>query len=116
MLKPLYDRVLVRRDAAESVTTGGILVPEQAKNKKDKGTVLNVGVGRPLASGGFLPMAINIGDKVLFATRSGTEVQEGDEKLVILREEDILGILEGEGTLEVEGLLEEPHFNPTERQ
>ena len=94
MLKPLYDRVLVRREAAESVTTGGLIVPEQAKSKKDKGTVVSVGDGRPLPKGGFLPMALKVGNVILFTPRAGTEVVEGGETFVIVREDDILGIVE----------------------
>lgn len=94
MLKPLFDRVIVRQDAAEKVTSGGILVPEVAQRKHGYGTVVSVGDGRPSNSGGFVPVGLKEGDRVLFAGTAGTPIRYAEEDFLCLREEDIIGVIE----------------------
>jgi chaperonin GroES len=92
-LRPLNDRVLVKREEEETKTAGGILIPDNAKEKPVMATVIAVGNGKKLADGKVLPMDIKVGDKVLIGKYSGTEVKmEGVEHL-ILREDEVLGIL-----------------------
>ena len=92
MLRPLYDRVLVRRVVEEEKSRGGLYIPEQAKEKPAQGEVLAVGQGRRPDSGGLIELETKVGDRVLFGKYSGTEIEIGDEKLLILREDEILGI------------------------
>ncbi|MDQ7032177.1 MAG: co-chaperone GroES [Desulfonauticus sp.] len=93
-LKPLHDRVLVKRLEEEEVTKGGIIIPDTAKEKPIKGEVVAVGDGRVTDDGKTIPMSVKKGDKVLFNKYAGTEVKiEGVEHLV-MREDDILAIIE----------------------
>ncbi len=94
-LKPLADRLVVKPLEEEEVTPGGIVLPETAKEKPQKGEVLAVGPGARDDSGKRIQMEVKVGDKVLFAKYAGTEVKIDGEKLLILRESDILAILEG---------------------
>jgi len=92
-LRPLSDRILVKRQEEETKTAGGILIPDNAKEKPVSGVVIAVGNGKTLTDGTLRALDIQVGDKVLFSKYSGTEVKlEGVEHL-ILREDDILGIL-----------------------
>ena len=92
-IRPLGDRVLVQRVEAEEKTAGGILLPESAKEKPKEGVVISVGEGKTLDSGEKTKFTVAIGDRVLFTSYAGTEVKyEGDEYL-IMREDDILGII-----------------------
>jgi chaperonin GroES len=91
--RPLYDRVLIRR-IEEEVTTGGIVIPDQAKEKPSRGKIVAVGKGKILDNGGVRPLEIRIGDIVLFGKYAGTEVKVNNEDLVVMREEDIMGIME----------------------
>ncbi|WP_457570478.1 co-chaperone GroES [Desulfovulcanus sp.] len=94
-LKPLHDRVLVKRLEEEEVTKGGIIIPDTAKEKPIKGEVVAVGPGKVADDGKTIPMSVKAGDKVLFNKYAGTEVKiEGVEHLV-MREDDILAIIEG---------------------
>ena len=93
MLKPLGDRVVVKVMEQEEKTKGGIVLPDTAKEKPQKGEIVAVGPGRLLDSGERVPMEVKVGDKIIYAQYGGTEVEvEGDEYL-ILRESDILAIL-----------------------
>ena len=93
-LRPLHDRVIVKRLDQETKTASGIVLPETAAEKPDQGEVLAVGNGKILEDGKVRPMDIKAGDTVLFSKYSGTEIKiEGDEHLII-REEDVLGIIE----------------------
>ncbi|NLJ25180.1 MAG: co-chaperone GroES [Firmicutes bacterium] len=93
MLKPLGDRVVVRVMEQEEKTKGGIVLPDTAKEKPQKGKVVAVGPGKLLDSGERAPMDVKVGDRIIYAQYGGTEVEvEGDEYL-ILRESDILAIL-----------------------
>jgi len=93
-LRPLGDRVVVRPLAREEVTKSGIVLPDTAKEKPQQGEVVSVGPGRTLDSGEKLNMELKSGDRVLFAKYSGTEFKHEDEELLILRESDVLAILE----------------------
>ena len=92
-VRPLADRILVKRVEEETKTAGGILIPDNAKEKPMEGSVVAVGAGKVLNDGKVRPMEVEVGDRVLFSKYSGTEIKlEGTEHL-ILREDDILGIV-----------------------
>jgi chaperonin GroES len=93
-LKPLGNRVVVEPVEQEEVTAGGIVLPETAKEKPQKGMVLSVGPGERDDDGDFIPMEVKEGDTVLFAKYSGTEIKVEGKKLLILRESDLLAIVE----------------------
>jgi chaperonin GroES len=93
-LKPLQDRILVQRVEEKATTKGGIIIPDTAKEKPAEGKVVSIGDGKTADDGKKIPLEVKKGDRVLFGKYSGTEVQiEGDEYL-IMREDDILGIIE----------------------
>jgi len=93
-LRPLHDRILVRRIEEEQKTKGGIIIPDTAKEKPQEGTVIAVGKGRVNEDGKLRPLDVHKGDRVLFTKYSGTEIQVvGDEHLII-REDDVLAVLE----------------------
>lgn len=92
--KPLGDRILVQRIEAEKEVRGGIVIPDTAKEKPQEGMVVAVGEGRILDSGDRVEMAVKAGDRVLFGKFGGTEAKLDDEEYLILREDDVLGILE----------------------
>ena len=90
-LTPLGDRILIRRtEEDEQTTSGGIIIPDTAKEKPQEGEVIAVGQGRLLDNGDRQPIDVAVGDKILFGKYSGTEVEYGNEELLILREDDIL--------------------------
>ena len=93
MLKPLADRVLVKVDEEETKTKGGILIPDTAQKKSQKGTVMAIGSGKALDNGTRLPFEVKVGDHVLFAKYSGVDIDEDGEKYLLLAERDILAIL-----------------------
>ena len=93
MLKPLADRVLVEVDVEESKTAGGILLPDTAQKKSQKGTVIAIGSGKVLDNGERLPFEVAVGDRVLFAKYSGVDIEEVGKKFLLLSERDILGKL-----------------------
>jgi chaperonin GroES len=92
--RPLHDRVLVRRIDAEEKTAGGIIIPDTAKEKPQQGEVLAVGAGTRDETGKLTPLDVRAGDRVLFGKWSGTEVKIDGEDLLIMKESDILGIVE----------------------
>ncbi|MCR4410940.1 MAG: co-chaperone GroES [Thermoguttaceae bacterium] len=92
-IQPIGDRVVVERESAEEVTTGGIVLPDTAKDKPARGTVLAVGEGRLLKNGNRVPLQVGVGDRVVFSSYAGDEFKLGDRQLVLMREEDILAIL-----------------------
>lgn len=94
-LKPLGDRLVVKPLEEEEVTPGGIVLPETAKEKPQKGEVLAVGPGSRDDEGKHIAMEVSVGDKVLYAKYGGTEVKVDGDKLLILRESDILALIEG---------------------
>ena len=91
--KPLHDRVLVRRTESEEKTAGGIIIPDNAKEKPIEGEVIAVGPGGHDDSGKALSLTVKAGDRVLFGKWSGTEVKIGGEELLIMKESDIFGII-----------------------
>lgn len=92
--RPLHDRVLVRRIEAEEKTAGGIIIPDTAKEKPSEGEVLAVGPGVRDEQGKLIALDVKVGDRVLFGKWSGTEVRIDGEDLLIMKESDILGIIE----------------------
>jgi chaperonin GroES len=93
--KPLYDRVLVERLETESKTSGGIIIPDTAKEKPMEGLVISVGAGtRSEKTGEIVPLQVKIGDKVLFGKWSGTEIKIDDKDYLVMKESDIMGIFE----------------------
>jgi chaperonin GroES len=99
IFRPLHDRVLVRRIEADEKTAGGIIIPDTAKEKPSQGEVIAVGPGGRDESGKLIPIDIKAGDTVLFGKWSGTEVKIEGEDLLIMKESDILGIVEETGKL-----------------
>ncbi|OQX03179.1 MAG: co-chaperone GroES [Desulfobacteraceae bacterium IS3] len=93
-LKPLQDRILVKRVEEEAKTKGGIIIPDTAKEKPAEGKVVSVGKGKTGDDGKRIPLEIKEGDRVLFGKYSGTEVKIEGEEYLIMREDDILGIIE----------------------
>jgi len=93
-IRPLHDRVLVRRMEEETMTAGGIVLPGSATEKPNQGEIIAAGNGRILESGDVRPMDVKAGDKVLFGQYSGTEVKVEGETLLMMREEDIMGVIE----------------------
>ena len=93
--RPLHDRVLVRRLDADERSTGGIIIPDTAKEKPSQGEVVAVGPGGRDDGGRLVALDLRAGDRVLFGKWSGTEVKIDDEELLIMKESDILGVLEG---------------------
>ena len=96
--RPLHDRVVVRRINAEEKTKGGIIIPDTAKEKPQEGEVTAVGPGGRDESGKLIPIDVKVGDRVLFGKWSGTEVKLDGEELLIMKESDIMGIIEGGAT------------------
>jgi chaperonin GroES len=97
--RPLHDRVVVRRIAAEEKTAGGIIIPDTAKEKPQQGEVIAVGPGARDDTGRLVALGIRPGDKVLFGKWSGTEVKIDGEELLIMKEGDIMGVLDAPGKL-----------------
>jgi chaperonin GroES len=94
-IRPLQDRVLVQRVQEEERTKGGIIIPDTAKEKPQEGKVMAVGKGKVGDNGKLTPLDVKAGDRILFGKYSGTEIKLEGEDYLIMREEDILGILEG---------------------
>ncbi len=92
MLKPLADRVLIEVQEEETKTKGGILLPDTAQKKSQKGKVLAVGAGKIADNGQRIPMEVKVGDEVLFAKYSGTDIDENGKHLLLITERDILGV------------------------
>ncbi|MDE1915308.1 MAG: co-chaperone GroES [Sphingomonadales bacterium] len=97
--RPLHDRVVVRRIEAEEKTSGGIIIPDTAKEKPQEGEVVAVGPGARDDAGKLVELSVKPGDRVLFGKWSGTEVKIGGEDLLIMKESDILGIVEAQSAL-----------------
>ncbi len=92
--RPLLDRVLVKRTVEDTKTAGGIIIPDTAKEKPSQGEIIAVGPGARDEQGKTLPMSLKIGDRILFGKWSGTEVKIDGEELLIMKEADVLGVLE----------------------
>ena len=94
-LRPLHDRVLIKRVESETTTKGGIIIPENAKEKPLEGEVVAVGTGRILEDGSVRALQVKAGDRVLFSKYSETEVKLSGETFLLMREDDILAVIEG---------------------
>ena len=93
-IRPLHDRVIVKRVEEERTSAGGIVLPDSATEKPSEGEVLAVGNGKLLDNGDVRSLEVRVGDKVLFGKYSGNEVKVDGEELIVMREEDIMGVLE----------------------
>ncbi len=94
-IRPLHDRVVVRRKEEETTSPGGIVLPGSATEKPVQGEVLAIGKGKILENGDVRPLDVQVGDTVLFGKYSGTEIKIGGEDVLVMREEDIMGVIEG---------------------
>jgi len=92
-VRPLHDRLLVRRIEEKETVTGGIIIPDTAKEKPQEGQVLAVGNGKILENGTKLPLDVKVGDKILFGKYSGTDIKIDGEEVLILREDEVLAIV-----------------------
>lgn len=93
-IRPLHDRVIVRREDEEQLSAGGIVIPDSAKEKPIRGIILAIGKGKLLDNGDTRALDVKIGDRVLFGKYAGTEVKIDNQELLVLREEDIMGVIE----------------------
>ena len=93
-IRPLQDRVIVKRLDEEQKTAGGIIIPDTAKEKPQKGEIIAAGPGKKTEDGKLLPLDVKAGDKVLFAKYAGTEIKVEGEELLMMREDDIMGVIE----------------------
>ena len=94
-IRPLHDRVIVRRMEEERTSAGGIVIPDSATEKPAQGEVLAAGKGKVNEKGDVTPLDVKVGDKVLFGKYAGSEVKVEGEELLVMREEDIMGVIEG---------------------
>ena len=92
---PLYDRILVRREGEVGTTRGGLIIPDSAKDKPQEGEVISVGKGKTNDKGKLFPVAVKEGDVILFGKYSGTEIKIDGEDLLIMKEEEVLGVVTG---------------------
>jgi chaperonin GroES len=93
-IRPLHDRVIIKRTEEERTSPGGILIPDSATEKPIKGTVIAVGKGKILENGNVRPLDIKVGDNILFGKYSGTEVKVDGDELLVMKEEDIMAVIE----------------------
>lgn len=93
-IRPMHDRVIVRRVEEEERSAGGIFIPDSAKEKPTQGEVVAVGPGKPLESGEIRHIGVKIGDKILFGKYAGTEIKLDNRELLVIREEDIMAIVD----------------------
>ena len=94
-IRPLHDRVIVKRLEEERVSAGGIVIPDSAAEKPVQGKVVAVGKGKILEDGNVRPLDVKVGDKILFGKYGGTEVKVEGEDLLVMREEDVMAVIEG---------------------
>ncbi len=94
-LRPLHDRILVKRVEEKETVKGGIIIPDSAKEKPQEGEVVAVGQGKKTEEGKLIPLDVKAGDRILFGKYSGNEIKIEDQEYLILREEEILGVIEG---------------------
>jgi chaperonin GroES len=94
-IRPLYDRIVVKRLEEKETIQGGIIIPDSAKEKPQEGEVIAVGQGKRLDTGKVVPLDVKPGDRILFGKYSGSEIKLDGEEYVIMREDEVLGILEG---------------------
>jgi chaperonin GroES len=94
-IRPLYDRVVVKRTEQQEQKVGGLFIPDNAKEKPQEGEVVAVGKGKRLEDGKVVPLDVKVGDKILFGKYSGNDITIDGQELLIMREDEILGILDG---------------------
>ncbi len=94
MIRPLQDRIIVKRIEEETKTAGGIFIPDTAKEKPQQGEIVAVGKGKKTEDGKVIPLDLKVGDKVLFGKYAGTDIKIEGQDLLIMREDDILGVIE----------------------
>ncbi len=99
-IRPLYDRVVVRRLESETTSSGGILIPESASEKPNQGEVIAAGPGSLLENGDTRPLSVKVGDQVLFSKYSPTEIKLNGEEVLIVKESDILAVIEKDESME----------------
>jgi chaperonin GroES len=92
-IRPLHDRVLVKRMEEETTSAGGIVIPDSAAEKPQRGEIIAAGNGKRLDSGEVVPLEVKVGDTVLFGKYSGTEIKELGEGMIVMREDDIMGVV-----------------------
>ena len=93
-IRPLHDRVILKRVEEETTSSGGIVIPDSATEKPQRGEIVAAGTGKRLENGDLLAMEVKVGDTVLFGKYSGTEIKELGEDMLVMREEDIMGVIE----------------------
>jgi chaperonin GroES len=93
-VKPLHDRILIKRVEEKETVKGGIIIPDTAKEKPQEGEVIAVGGGKKTEEGKVIPLDVKAGDRILFGKYSGTEIKIDDQEYLIIREEEVLGIIE----------------------
>jgi chaperonin GroES len=93
-IRPLHDRVILKRMEEETTSAGGIVIPDSAAEKPIRGEVIAAGLGKRLDSGEIIPLDVKVGDTVLFGKYSGTEVKMNGDELLVMREDDIMGVIE----------------------
>lgn len=93
-IRPLHDRVILKRMEEETTSSGGIVIPDSAAEKPIRGEIIATGNGKRLENGEIIPLDVKVGDTVLFGKYSGTEVKVDDTDLLVMREEDIMGVIE----------------------
>jgi chaperonin GroES len=96
-IRPLYDRIVVKRIEDQETKIGGLYIPDSAKEKPQEGEVVAVGKGKRLEDGKVVPLDVQKGDRILFGKYSGSEIRIDGEELMIMREDEVLGVLEGAG-------------------
>jgi chaperonin GroES len=96
-IRPLYDRIVVKRIEEQETKVGGLFIPDSAKEKPQEGEVVAVGKGKRLEDGKVVPLDVQQGDRILFGKYSGSEIRIDGEDLLIMREDEVLGVLEGAG-------------------
>jgi len=92
-IRPLHDRVLVKRMEEETTSSGGIVIPDSAAEKPQRGEIVAAGTGKRMESGEIIPLEVKVGDTVLFGKYSGTEVKELGDGMIVMREDDIMGVV-----------------------
>lgn len=93
-IRPLHDRVVIRRLEEERTSAGGIVIPDTATEKPSRGEVVAIGAGKMLDNGEVIPLAVKVGEKILFGKYAGTEVKIAGQEYVVMREDDIMGVIE----------------------
>ena len=93
-IRPLHDRVILKRMEEETTSAGGIVIPDSAAEKPIRGEIVAAGTGKRLESGEIIPLDVKVGDTVLFGKYSGTEVKMNGDELLVMREDDIMGVIE----------------------